>query len=178
MKVLKFGGTSVGTAKAMTNLVKIVEGLSEPAVVVVSALGGVTDKLIDTANRASVADESYRSNISELRQRHADMIEAMVEPSKQDGVQQFATEMLNQLNDICRGLSLVGELTERSLSMIVAFGERISSCIVANAIKGARHIDSLETTRTERRFGKNVADVGLTAELMKKAFGNIEAGNP
>ena len=178
MKVLKFGGTSVGTAKAMTNLVKIVEGLSEPAVVVVSALGGVTDKLIDTANRASVADESYRSNISELRQRHADMIEAMVEPSKQDGVQQFATEMLNQLNDICRGLSLVGELTERSLSMIVAFGERISSCIVANAIKGARHIDSLETTRTERRFGKNVADVGLTAELMQKAFGNIEAGKP
>ena len=64
MKVLKFGGTSVGTAKAMTNLVKIVEGLSEPSVVVVSALGGVTDKLIDTANRASVADESYRSNIS------------------------------------------------------------------------------------------------------------------
>lgn len=178
MKVLKFGGTSVGTAKAMTNLVKIVEGLSEPAVVVVSALGGVTDKLIDTANRASVADESYRSNISELRQRHADMIEAMVEPSKQTECSSLPQKCSISSTIYAEVFRWLESLTERSLSMIVAFGERISSCIVANAIKGARHIDSLETTRTERRFGKNVADVGLTAELMKKAFGNIEAGKP
>lgn len=178
MKVLKFGGTSVGTAAAMGNLRDIVEGLSEPAVVVVSALGGVTDKLIETANLAASGDESYRERIAGLRGRHAAMIEEMVLPQYRDQTHAFATEMLGQLGDICRGLSLVGELTERSLSMIVAFGERISSRIVAGAIRGARHLDSLALIKTERRFGRNIADAPLTSQLLREGIGELKAGEP
>lgn len=178
MKVLKFGGSSVGTSAAMNNLKKIVEGLQEPGIVVVSALGGVTDKLIETANLAASGDDAYRRRIDGLRGRHAAMIEEMVQPQYRDSVHAFASEMLDQLSDICRGLSLVGELTERSLGMIVAFGERISSRIVAGAIANARHIDSLEFIRTERRFSRNIADTELTSELLRKGIGEPTAGSP
>lgn len=178
MKVLKFGGTSVGTASAMKNLVSIVEQLSEPAVVVVSALGGVTDLLILTARKAASGDESYKEGVKQLCRRHTDMISEMVDACKRKEVQAFADEMLGQMNDICRGLSLVGELTERSLSMIVAFGERISSRIVEAAIKNARHADSLEMIKTERWFGRNIADKKLTSRLVCETLGEIITNEP
>lgn len=167
MKVLKFGGTSVGTPSSLNNVVKIARLLDEPAVIVVSALGGVTDLLITTARKAADGDSSYLDGITELRRRHSEMIEKSVPGPLVDEVAGFASEMLGQMSDICRGLSLVGELTERSLDMIVAFGERISSRIVAAAVPGARHVDSLDIIRTERWFDKNIADTALTAELIR-----------
>lgn len=178
MKVLKFGGTSVGTPSSLRNVVDIVESLSEPAVVVVSALGGVTDQLIRTARQAADADDAYREGISELRRRHADMIEAVVCPSMRGETAVFAEEMLGQMSDICRGLSLVGELTERSLSMVVAFGERISSRIVAAAIRGAVHQDSLNLIRTERWFDRNIAATELTSRLLSGRLSGLETGSP
>lgn len=178
MKVLKFGGTSVGTPSSLRNVVKIANILDQSAVIVVSALGGVTDLLIATARKAADGDASYLDDIAELKRRHMAMIEASVPEKNRTPIAEFAQEMLGQMSDICRGLSLVGELTERSLDMIVAFGERISSRIVAGAIPGAIHVDSLEVIRTERWFGKNIADTKLTSSLLKEHLSDIQEKHP
>ena len=78
MKVLKFGGTSVGSVESILNLKKIVEACDEPVVVVVSALGGITDKLIGTSKLAVTGDTAYLTSYNEMVERHHAMIEAII----------------------------------------------------------------------------------------------------
>ena len=80
MKVLKFGGTSVGTVQSISNVKKIVESSDEQCIVVVSALGGITDLLIKTAKLASLGDVGYLSNYSQIIERHNNVISGIVAP--------------------------------------------------------------------------------------------------
>lgn len=169
MKVLKFGGTSVGTIESLTNVKYIVENLDEPAIVVVSALGGLTDKLIATAHSASEGKEDFIAEMAGIRKRHQDIIEALVICNK-NTVQEKVDILLNQLEDRYRGLSLIKSLPETTLAEIVSFGERISSIIVASIIKDAEHHDSTKFIKTEKWFSKNIADRTLTNTLICKEF--------
>lgn len=170
MKVLKFGGTSVGTIDSLSNVKKIVESLSEPAIIVVSALGGLTDKLIATANKASNCDESFRDDMQAIKDRHYNIINAMISESKRSEVIRKTDELLNRLSEIYIGLSLIRSLPPQTLDMIVSFGERISSIIVSNMIEGASHHDSLNIIKTEKWQGKNIAERQLTTRNIQSEF--------
>lgn len=177
MKVLKFGGTSVGTANSLRNVKQIVEGLAEPAVVIVSALGGLTDKLIATAKKAASAENSYRDDMDAIRQRHEDIINSVVPSENIDSCRKQIIPLLDELSRIYDGVSLIGDVPEKTLDHIVSFGERISSHIVNQMLPSSSHVDSLEIVKTEKWFGKNIADTKLTTENIIGAF-HPEDGKP
>lgn len=170
MKVLKFGGTSVGTIASLRNVKKIVDGLTEPAIIVVSALGGLTDKLISTARESAAGSLSFKEEMVSFRKRHADIIEALVIPDRKEIVALEVSGLLDQLENIYTGLSLIRDLPENTLNRIVSFGERMSSVIVANIIENAEHHDSLNFIKTEKWFDRNIADRQLTDNLIVKEY--------
>jgi len=170
MKVLKFGGTSVGTVESLLNVKSIVEGIDAPAVVVVSALGGLTDKLIATANMAAEGDPAYRDEMEAISSRHFHIISNVVPEDKRPEVIKEVSLLLNELKRIYDGLSLIKDLPAKTLDVIVSFGERMSSVIVAAMIDGAERRDSLNFIKTEKWFDKNIADQKLTTQLVIEEF--------
>lgn len=177
MKVLKFGGTSVGTVESLRNVKNIVEGLTEPAVVVVSALGGLTDKLIATAGKAAKADNSYKEDMDAIRKRHHAIVEGVVAPGEQKNCLDTINPLLDQLAALYDGVSLIGDLPEKTLDAIVSFGERISSHIVNSMLPSSSHVNSLDIIKTEKWFGKNIADSKLTTDNILAAI-KPEEGHP
>lgn len=170
MKVLKFGGTSVGTVRSLENVKKIVEGIDGRAIVVVSALGGLTDRLIASAEMARRHDCGYEAELETMTRRHHEIIDALVPPSCRDDVKARIDTLLAELHRIYDGVAMLGELTERTLDSIVSFGERMSSIVVANIINGARHYNSPDFIKTEKWFNKNIADTDLTTDLIRRTF--------
>lgn len=176
MKVLKFGGTSVGTTASLTNVKKIIESIKDDAIVVVSALGGLTDKLIQTANLAASNNSDYLKEMEAICQRHFNIIGDVVIPNKKENVKKIIEDLLQQLARIYDGIFLIKDLPQRTLDNILSFGERMSSVIVANMIENARLKNSLEFIKTEKWFDKNIADVQLTNELIKQTFSDAYNG--
>lgn len=172
MKVLKFGGTSVGTVESLRNVKAIVEERTEPVIVVVSALGGLTDKLIATAKTAATGSESYLPDFEAMVQRHHDIIERMVIPEKQPGLLKRVDEILDELGNIYKGISLIRDLSPRSLDIIVSYGERLSSTIIAEIIENATLFDSRKFIKTLRQFDKHVLDNDSTQKLIHQYFDN------
>lgn len=170
MKVLKFGGTSVGTVESLKNVKKIVESLEEPAIVIVSALGGLTDRLIATANMAAAANPAYTDEVETMRKRHSDIINALIPASRIKETTEKITTLFNSLADYYKGVFLIKYLPQPTLDTIVSFGERMSSIIVANMLSDARHYDSLQFVKTEKWFNTNIADRELTERLIKETF--------
>lgn len=167
MKVLKFGGTSVGTIESLLNVKKIVESTPGKKIVVVSALGGITDLLISTARLAVADDISYLDSYSKIVARHISVVNGVVPVSRRDATEALIKMMLDELGNIFKGVMLLHDLSPRALDIIVSYGERMSSVIVANIIKGATHFDSrafIRTTRGSQR--QNVLDSDLTNRLI------------
>lgn len=174
MKVLKFGGTSVGSVQSISNVKKIVESSDEQCIVVVSALGGITDLLIKTAKLASLGDVGYLSNYSQIIERHNSVIAGIVAPERQLDVRSTTDPLLEELGNIYRGVALIKDLSQRTLDIIVSYGERLSSVIVSNVIDGAKHFDSRNFIKTEMQFGKHVADLDLTKNLICSTFEHFD----
>lgn len=172
MKVLKFGGTSVGTIESLKNVKKIVEGVSGRAVVVVSALGGLTDNLIATASLARDNSPEVEERLKAIAKRHYDIIDALVPEKGQEGVRSKISELLSELSQLYAGIALIRDLPRYTLDNVVALGERMSSIIVSQIISGARHADSLQFIKTERWFKKNIANIQLTERLIHERFDN------
>lgn len=171
MKVMKFGGTSVGSATSILNLKKIVEAEQQPVVVVVSALGGITDKLIKTSQMAAAGNVAYMEEFQGIVTRHYELISAVIPEDK--AKRELLTKvdaLLNDLGNIYQGIYLINDLSQKSEAMIVSYGERISSLIVAVLINGAKHFDSRSFIKTETKRGKYILDNDLTDSLIKEAF--------
>lgn len=173
MKVLKFGGTSVGTVDSLRSVKKIVESNDQPVIVVVSALGGLTDRLISTAQKAAAGDETYRDELASMAKRHEEIINEMVALENRESVQKAFDHLLGQLRRKYDGIFLLGDLTQHTLDVVVSFGERMSSVIVSSIINGATLFNSLKFIKTEKWFSKNIADQKLTTTLIKEAFSNF-----
>ena len=176
MKVLKFGGTSVGSVKSILSLKRIVEAEArkQPVVVVVSALGGITDNLIHTSHLALQGDERYKEEFQTMVDRHHKMIDTIInEPKKRE--QLFATidSLFEQLKSIYFGVYLIHDLSEKTLDAIVSYGARLSSNIVATLIKGARWYDAREFIKTVKKNGKHVLDSDLTNKLVRDTFDEL-----
>lgn len=171
MKVLKFGGTSVGTTTAIRNVKHIVENTPQPVVVVVSALGGVTDQLIRLTQVAAKGDTSYMAEFDALTERHHQMVADVIVAEKQALLISQLDALLGELRSILHGVCLIQDLTPKTADAIVAYGERLSSLIVANLIEGAQHIDSRRLVKTESRNGKHLVDFDLTNKLVVENLG-------
>lgn len=171
MKVLKFGGTSVGSVESILSVKKIVEAEKEPVVVVVSALGGITDKLIKTSKLALAGDLSYQSEFDAIAGRHHQMIEAVI-PSgeKKERLLETIDALLDELKSIYQGVYLIRDLSPKTSAAIVSYGERLSSNIVAVLIDGAKWFDSRTFIKTEIKSGRQLLASDLTHELVKQAF--------
>lgn len=169
MRVLKFGGTSVGTVESLLNVKQIVEAITEPHIVVVSALGGLTDKLIATAHMAETTRE-WRDEWQQMVDRHRHIIDNVVLPENRERVTDTVIGLLDDLARNYEGVELLGQLPEATLDTIVSFGERMSAPIVAGMIRGARLHYSPDFIKTEKWFDKNIADVQLTDRLIKEEF--------
>ena len=169
MKVLKFGGTSVGSAKSILNLKEIVESQDLPVVVVVSALGGVTDLLIKTARTASEGNEDYQELFQSIVRRHHDMIGEVITEGREELLAE-TDSLLAELSSIYQGVYLIRDLSPKTQATIVSYGERLSSRIVARLISGAVLHDSRNFIKTERKHGRSLLDSELTRRLVIEEF--------
>ena len=171
MKVLKFGGTSVGSVNSILSVKKIVEAIEEPVIVVVSALGGITDKLINTSTMAAAGDLAYEKELSEIITRHLDVIEGVIpDPALRNEVQKSAMRLLEELSNIFKGVYLINDLSAKTSDTIVSYGERLSSLIVSNVIKDAQLFDSRKFIKTVKQFNKHIVDFELTNKLIVETF--------
>ena len=174
MKVMKFGGTSVGSVNSILSVKRIVESANEPVIVVVSALGGITDKLINTSKMAAAGDSAYEGEFREIVYRHVEMIKEVIPAGeKQVSLQRQIGELLNELKDIFQGIYLIKDLSPKTSDTIVSYGERLSSIIVTALIEGAKWFDSRTFIKTERKHSKHTLDTELTNKLVKEAFQSI-----
>ncbi|MDE6490960.1 MAG: aspartate kinase, partial [Muribaculaceae bacterium] len=174
MKVLKFGGTSVGTVDSLRNVKSIVESQQEPVIVVVSALGGITDQLINTANLAAKREPAYLEVFEAIVRRHHQVIEGIVPESKQQEVLDIVNPLLDELANLYRGINLLGDLSDRAMDIVVSYGERMSCVIVSRIIDNACLYDSLTFIKTEKQFGKHILDNEATTEAIHRIFNGKE----
>lgn len=176
MRVLKFGGTSVGNTKSILNLKKIAESRELPAIVVVSALGGVTDTLIDTARAAAAGRPEYRDMMRSIVNRHHEMIYSVITRDR-DGLLNEIDGLLDELASIYQGVYLIRDLSEKTTATIVSYGERLSSRIVARLIDNAVLHDSREFMKTEVKQGRTFLDTELTRTLVREEFSPQRLGH-
>ena len=171
MKVLKFGGTSVGSVDSILSLKKIVESQTEQVVVVVSALGGITDKLIYTSQLAVKGEDLYKTEFNDMATRHHNMVNTIItDKGQRDQLINILDELLEELRSIYYGVYLIRDLSAKTMAAIVSYGERLSSHIVAALITGATRLDSREFIKTEQKRGKHVLDSELTNKLVISTF--------
>ena len=173
MKVLKFGGTSVGSVESILSLKRIVEreAQRQPVVVVVSALGGITDQLLNTAQLALSGNETWKDSFDNMVERHHQLIDSVITDNiKHSELYHKVDTLFEQLRSIYFGVFLIHDLSHKTEDTIVSYGERLSSQIVATLVENARWIDARTFIKTERKHSKHVLDSTLTQQLVRDAF--------
>ena len=176
MKVLKFGGTSVGSVSSILSLQKIVEkeAKHQPVIVVVSALGGITDQLIATSRLAFQGNENWRTEFNSMVARHHKMIDTIItNPEDREHLFSKVDSLFEQLQSIYYGVFLIHDLSKKTEDTIVSYGERLSSIIVTTLIRGAKWFDAREFIKTEEKHGKRSLDSELTNKLASDAFAEL-----
>ena len=170
---MKFGGTSVGSVPSILSLKKIVETEAQqgPVVVVVSALDGITDKLIAMAHVAQQGSEEWHNDYEAIVYRHHQMIDTIItDETRRAAVLAKVDALFDQLQSICTGVFLIHDLSKKTEDAIVSYGERLSSNIVAALVDGGVRMNSRDFIRTEKKNGKHVLDAELTAKLVREAL--------
>lgn len=173
MKVLKFGGTSVGSKDSLLQVKDIIESQAEPVAIVVSALGGVTDQLIAMGKMAERGDTSYITEFQSIKERHHVIASIIRDPGRREVLEKDTDLLLDQLGDLLRGVSLLHILTRRTANEIVSFGERCSSMIVSALIEGSTLMDSLDFIKTFHQGKKDYPDIELSSKLLSDAFASF-----
>lgn len=171
MKVLKFGGTSVGSVDSIRQIQHIISQQTDDCIVVVSALGGITDQLLKAARLALQSDDTYMEVYQQIRQRHLDMVNTLIDNATVRQMLLHELEgILDELRSILFGVHLVCDLSEKTEAAIVSYGERMSSRIVTAALPGAVRKNSLQFIRTEHKQGQILLNNELTEQLIHEAF--------
>lgn len=173
MKVLKFGGSSVGSAKGLQQVKKVVCSCTDDVIVVVSALGGITDQLILTSGMAASGNEAYEEQLAEISARHIRLAEEMVIPEKKEEVLERISLLLEEVTNIFKGVYLIKDLSSKTSDAIVSYGERLSSVIVNGSIPDSRLADARDFIKTKPYFGKHIVDFPLTERLILQTFAEI-----
>ena len=180
MKVLKFGGSSVANAENISRVIAIVQKAleKEKIIVVVSALGGITDTLIQCGTLASRGDETYKTNLKEIEHRHLETIKLLIPFDRQSSVLSQVKKSCNEIEDICNGVFLLEELSDRTKDRIVSYGELISSWILSSRLKalGVENIwkDSRELIITDSNFTYATVDFRTSNQNVRDYFSAAE----
>lgn len=178
MKVLKFGGSSVANAENINRVVAIIKDNTgdDKVVVVLSAMGGITDMLIQCGTLASSGDEFYKNKLQEIEQRHLDTVKLLIPVTQQSSILSWVKKRCNELEDICNGVFLLGELSDRTKDRIVSYGEHISSQLLSAKLKseGIENVwkDSRELIITDAAFTQATVDFTVTNENIQQYFSN------
>lgn len=170
MKVLKFGGTSVGSAEGLRQVKRVVEACHEEVIVVVSALGGITDQLLLTSRMAAAGDMEYKNQLDQIVMRHRQAIDDTVDSSCRAEVLTTVNALLDELANIFKGVCLIKDLSPKTGDAIVSYGERLSSVIVQGVLAPAELYDAREFIKTKPYFGKHIVEFAPTEELIRARF--------
>ena len=174
MKVMKFGGTSVGSPDSLKLVKSIVENEQEPVIVVVSALNGVTDRLLLAADFARNNNSGYKPLLDEIIARHEEIIEKLItSPADKEEVVQKTQQLFDDLRNILRGVFLIGDLSQKTSDKIVSYGERLSSFIVGKVIEGAQLYDATQFIKTNKQFSSHIPDLARSNEMIRKTFSEM-----
>jgi len=172
MKILKFGGTSVGSVENVRRIGKIVLNQHDKIIVVVSALGGVTDQLLAVAQQAA-SGVKINGELVSIRTRHEDLIKGLFNEEDSIKTIQALQPLFDELEKIVQGVTLIGELTPKTLDKILGFGERLSSILISRFLN-VQLIDSLAVIKTDRNFGKANVNFELTYLLIADVCATID----
>lgn len=171
MRVMKFGGVTLGSATNIQNVKKIVGSVEEPVVVVVSAFKGITDKLLTTSSLASVGDRAYEKEFNEIVEQHASIVEKLdISEKEKNSLRLEANKLLDDLRNIFKGVFLINDLSPKTSDKIVSYGERLAVLIVSYAFPEFELLDASKLIKTDSMFGKHTPDIELTNELILQAF--------
>lgn len=182
MQVLKFGGSSVANAENINRVVAIVEQAvrKDTTVLVVSALGGITDALINAATLAASGDESYKEHLAVIEKRHLAAVQELIPVAKQSGVLSRVKKQCNEIEDICNGIFLLRELSPGTKDRVVSYGELLSSQIISARFSTAgtenTWKDSRELIVTDNHFGNAKVDFTETNARIATYFNTVKAG--
>ncbi len=173
MKVLKFGGSSVGSAEGLSQVKRVVESAPEETIVVVSALGGITDQLLATARKAASGDETYTALLNAMIDRHFDLADETVLSENREQVRERIGSLLDELSNIFKGVYLIGDLSPKTTDAIVSYGERLSSVIVTGMLSDAVLCDAREFIQTTPYFGRHIVDFASTEKRIAEKFARM-----
>ena len=174
MIVSKFGGTSVGSAKNINKVIKIIANKKNKTVVVVSAVGGITNLLIKASKLAVQGDNKYNSILNEIHEKHINIIEELFEKNKQIQCKNFAINHLKKLKETLKGVFLLNDLSDKTAAKIVSTGEILSSYIITEAMKfnGLNAIlkDSRELIKTNNIYSNAIVNYEETYQNIQNFF--------
>ncbi|MBZ5859117.1 bifunctional aspartate kinase/homoserine dehydrogenase I [Flavihumibacter profundi] len=180
MQVLKFGGTSVGSPEAITQVIDIVTPKSriEPIIIVVSAFGGTTDALLQCGALAASGDEQYKEQVNNITSRHLNAVKQLIPVQQQSSMLSAVKKLCNEVEDLCNGIFLLGETTARTKDKLVSYGELISSQVIAAAFKARGEEvawwDSRKMIRTDSGFGNAVVDFNTTRSNFSQELATLK----
>lgn len=174
MKVLKFGGSSVGSPEQIMQVKNIIESQKESCVIVVSAFQGVTDQLVKLATMAMKQDQAYKNELAAIEKRHLDAVNEIVPSQSQPTVTLLVQTLIDNLSNILSGVLLLRELTPKTLDLILSYGEQLSATILSNVVKKGILYDARKFIRTNSNYGSARVDFSLTDHLILQYFQLID----
>lgn len=182
MNVLKFGGTSVGSVESIKQVINIIEEHrrnDSDIAVVFSAMGGVTNQLIEIGRMATNGNTDYSELVRRIEDRHFNVVKALIPVKEQSKVFAGIRGVINELEDLLRGVSLIRELSARTLDLITSFGERLSTVVITECLKSrgvsAQFCDARTIIKTDDQFGHAEVNYTLTNQLIQEYFAKSTA---
>ncbi|EGK00421.1 hypothetical protein HMPREF9455_03269 [Dysgonomonas gadei ATCC BAA-286] len=170
---MKFGGTSVGSAANIANVKKIISGVNEPIVVVVSAFKSITDKLLTTSRLAAAGDYSYEREFREIVEQHVTVVSKLdISEPQREKLAVEVNKLLDELSNIFKGVFLINDLSPKTSDKIVSYGERLSTLIISYSFSDYEVLDVTQLIKTDSAFGKHTPDMELSNKLIRNAFEN------
>lgn len=171
MKVMKFGGSSLGSAQNILNVKNIIAAEKGALAIVISAFGGITDKLLATSQLAAKGSADYAIMFAEIVETHLTIIrELSLDPKKKEGLLAGINELIEELSNIFKGVYLINDLSLRTSDKIASYGERMSTLIVSYVLEDFDLLDAIQLVKTNSAFGKHTPDIELSASLIKNAY--------
>ena len=153
MKVLKFGGTSVGSTENIKKVGNILNNQEQACAVVVSAFGGVTDQIIHTAHMACERNPAFRDEVATIRERHYQAVDELLDGERKTFTHKEIESLLDEFQDVLQGVYQLQDLSDKTLDFLLSFGERLSATLIARYVDGAQFMDSRKLILTDSKFG-------------------------
>lgn len=180
MKVIKFGGTSIGTPERFLNVAKIIYRKSEKefSIVVLSAIGGITDNLLEAISLANIGNQEYQKIFEKIKSTHLAFLSEVVETEHQEEIKKQIIKLLNQLEDRLKGVFLLNECSDRISDSIVTYGEYLSNNLMAGVLrscgKKCEFYDAQKLIRTNSNFGDAEVNFSVTNQLVQEWYNSLK----